>query len=240
MLAVGLKQAKEYSKNPVLIAKCQNNSKNDLYYVPEGILPCQNCETNPLELLTKKEIFALKKKYKVSAKLLKKVEECYANSHMAGALHGHFGSAFGTPLNHFLASCMEWTDCTPRELVDCVAGHSVPTVIATNPPSVAMARAIRGSPNAQAILEVDGIDIGFIGPNDLALSMGVEPGHPDHEAAILKVVEAGKATGKPTGLPIRDIEGVKKRISDSFTFIDCCSDLRIMEAGAKDVLAQLR
>ena len=85
--------------------------------------------------------------------LLVHLEECYANSHMAGALHGHFGSAFGTPLNHFLASCMEWTDCTPRELVDCVAGHSVPTVIATNPPSVAMARAIRGSPNAQAILD---------------------------------------------------------------------------------------
>ena len=98
---------------------------------------------------------------------------------------------------------------------------------------------MEGINNAQAILKVDGIDIGFIGPNDLALSMGVEVGHPDHEAAILEVVEAGKATGKPTGLPIRDVEGVKKRIADGFTFIDCCSDLRIMEAGAKDVLAQL-
>ncbi len=81
MLAVGLKQAKEYSKKPVLIAKCQLHSKHDLYYVPEGILPCQNCKTtNPLELLTKKEIFALKRKYKVSQKLLRKVEECYSNS----------------------------------------------------------------------------------------------------------------------------------------------------------------
>ena len=81
MLAVGLKQAKKYDNYPILIAKCQNSEKNDIYYVEEGILPCQNCATsNPLELLTKKEIFQLKKKYKVSAKLLKQVEKCYANS----------------------------------------------------------------------------------------------------------------------------------------------------------------
>ena len=81
MLAVGLKQAKEYSKKPILIAKCQNNEKNNLYYVEEGILPCQNCaSTNPLELLSKKEIYALKRKFRVSSKLMKRVEECYSNS----------------------------------------------------------------------------------------------------------------------------------------------------------------
>ena len=38
MLAVGLKQAKQYDKKPILIAKCQNNEKHDLYYCTEGIL----------------------------------------------------------------------------------------------------------------------------------------------------------------------------------------------------------
>jgi hypothetical protein len=81
MLAVGLKQAKQYDKKPILIAKCQNNEKHNLYYCKEGILPCQNCKSqNPLELLSKKEIFELKKKYKVSASLLKKVEACYQNN----------------------------------------------------------------------------------------------------------------------------------------------------------------
>ena len=81
MLAISLKQAKQYDKSPILIAKCQNNEKNDLYYCTEGILPCQNCKSeNPLELLSKKEIFALKKKYKVSAALLKKVESCYRDN----------------------------------------------------------------------------------------------------------------------------------------------------------------
>ncbi len=81
MLAVGLKQAKEYDKRPILIAKCRNNPKHNLYYVKEGILPCQDCHTtSPLELLSKKEIFELKKRYKVSSRLLKKVEQCYSNS----------------------------------------------------------------------------------------------------------------------------------------------------------------
>ncbi|HIB90481.1 TPA: AAA family ATPase [Candidatus Poribacteria bacterium] len=76
-----MKQAKQYDKSPILIAKSQNNEKQDLYYCVEGILPCQNCKTeNPLSLLSKMEIFELKKKYKVSSSLLKRVQECYENS----------------------------------------------------------------------------------------------------------------------------------------------------------------
>ena len=63
--------------------------------------------------------------------------------------------------------------------------------------------------NAEAILAVEGVDIGFLGPNDLALSMGVEPEHSDHEAAIQAVPAAGIRTGKPLGLPVRDVKGVK-------------------------------
>ena len=78
MLALGKKQAKQYDKNPILIAKSQTNEKNDLYYCVEGILPCQNSPTdNPLALLTKMEIFQLKKRFKVSSALLKKVQTCY-------------------------------------------------------------------------------------------------------------------------------------------------------------------
>ena len=81
MLAIGLKQAKKYSKKPLLIARSATNKKHDLYYVEEGILPCQNCvHDSPLELLSKKEIFQLKRKYKVSARLLSTVEKCFANS----------------------------------------------------------------------------------------------------------------------------------------------------------------
>jgi hypothetical protein len=81
MLAIGRKQARQYDKNPILIAKSQSSEKFDLYYCVEGILPCQNSPTdNPLALLSKLEIFNLKKKYKVSSALLKKVQQCYEKS----------------------------------------------------------------------------------------------------------------------------------------------------------------
>lgn len=98
---------------------------------------------------------------------------------------------------------------------------------------------IEGVENAEAILAVEGVDVGFLGPNDLALSMGVEPGHPDHEAAIQMVLQAGIKTGKPVGLPVRDVEGVKRRLVEGFRFLDCASDLRLLQVGAVDILAEL-
>jgi len=99
---------------------------------------------------------------------------------------------------------------------------------------------LEGIDNAEAILSLDGVDVLFIGPADLAMSMGVQPGHPDHEAAILKVAAAGKHVGKPVGLPIRTVEGVKQRIADGFQLIDCASDLRLLQAASTDLLRQLR
>ena len=78
MFCIGEKQSKKY-KRPVLVAKDRLDARNNLYVVQEQILPCENRNTpeNPLELLTKKEIFKLKTRYKVSAKLMKAVEHCY-------------------------------------------------------------------------------------------------------------------------------------------------------------------
>ena len=79
MFCLGEKQARKYDKHAILVAKCRLNPKNNLYVVKEQLLPADNQNTpeNPLELLTKKEIFKLKSRYKVSSKLLKTVERCY-------------------------------------------------------------------------------------------------------------------------------------------------------------------
>ena len=79
MFCLGEKQSKKY-KGAILVAIDQSgNPKKNLYVVKEQLLPADNSNTpeNPLELLTKKEIFKLKTKYKVSAKLLKCVERAY-------------------------------------------------------------------------------------------------------------------------------------------------------------------
>ena len=77
MLAVGIQQAKLYSKNPCLLAKDLNDESKDIYWVEDASLPCLSCKDNPMDLVTKKQIFALQKKYRVPARVLKKIQAFY-------------------------------------------------------------------------------------------------------------------------------------------------------------------
>jgi len=77
MLAIGLSQAKQYSKKPCLLARNLNDTAKDIYWVEDAPLPCLSCKDNPLSLVSKKDIFALKKKYRVSDSVVKKIQKFY-------------------------------------------------------------------------------------------------------------------------------------------------------------------
>ena len=78
MLAVGLQQAKLYSKKPCLLAKNLNDDSKDVYWVQDAPLPCLSCKgVSPLSLVSKKEIFQLKKKYRVSDAVIREIERFY-------------------------------------------------------------------------------------------------------------------------------------------------------------------
>lgn len=99
---------------------------------------------------------------------------------------------------------------------------------------------LEGVANAEAIARVEGVDIGFLGPADLALSMGVEAGHPDHEAALQRFREGFTRAGKPAGIPLRGgARAVRERIAQGFRFIDSGSDMRLLEMGARNLLAEI-
>ncbi len=99
---------------------------------------------------------------------------------------------------------------------------------------------LEGIANAEAIARVEGVDIGFLGPSDLALSMGVDPGHPDHEAALQRFREGFQRAGKPCGIPLRGgATVVRERIAQGFRFIDSGSDMRLMELAARKLLADI-
>ncbi len=53
-----------------------------------------------------------------------------------------------------------------------------------------------------AILDVDGVDAIFVGPSDLAASMGVigQQDHPDVVSAVELAIAAAKSAGKPVGV----------------------------------------
>ena len=92
---------------------------------------------------------------------------------------------------------------------------------------------MEGVENAEAICAVEGVDIGFLGPGDLAMAMGLEAGHPDHEAALQTFREGCARAGKPCGIPVKDTDSAKQRIGEGFQLIDVNNDLRFLEMTAQ-------
>jgi len=79
----------------------------------------------------------------------------------------------------------------------------------------------KGVSNIRAILETEGFDGVIIGTNDLSNSLGV-PGqttHPKVVEAIGKILEAGKATGKPIGGVLRPGETAQQYIDKGFQLL---------------------
>jgi 4-hydroxy-2-oxoheptanedioate aldolase len=98
--------------------------------------------------------------------------------------------------------------------------------------------------NAEEILATDGVDGCFIGPNDLALSLGVDPSETGpgtvHEAAIQRVLAAGKKVGTAVGKHCFTVEDINARIAQGFQFVALNSDMRFMMSQAQREFAQIK
>ncbi len=110
---------------------------------------------------------------------------------------------------------------------------------------VAQIEHIDGVNNAEEILSVPGVDACFIGPNDLAASMGLglgvslEADHPELVEAILHVRDTAKKHGVAPGVHTSGAEGVNFRIDQGFQFCAMASELRYMIGGLQDAIATL-
>ena len=91
---------------------------------------------------------------------------------------------------------------------------------------------MEGIGNAEAITRIADVDIGFLGPTDLAASMGVAPGSDEHEAALQSFREGCARAGKPSGIPVADGDTARRRIREGFQFIDLSSDMTLLQTGA--------
>jgi 4-hydroxy-2-oxoheptanedioate aldolase len=102
---------------------------------------------------------------------------------------------------------------------------------------IVMIETMEAVENAEEILSLDGIDGCFIGPNDLALSMGLtfkDMNTGAHEEAMLKVLEACRKTGKAAGKHCMNGAEVSLRISQGFQFLALSSDAGIMAKAARE------
>jgi 4-hydroxy-2-oxoheptanedioate aldolase len=104
---------------------------------------------------------------------------------------------------------------------------------------------IQGVENADAILSVPGVDACFIGPNDLAASMGLglgvplESDEPRLMEAIAEIRNACVRNGVAPGIHCSGAAGVNQRIGEGFQFCALASELRYMLSGLRGDLAEL-
>ena len=94
------------------------------------------------------------------------------------------------------------------------------------------------------ISSVPGIDVLFIGPADLAASLGL-PGrannqHPDHKAAVKRVLDTGKEFGIPVGLACAGPEEVNQRLEEGFQWLTVGSDARLLIAAAQAAVGAVK
>ena len=94
------------------------------------------------------------------------------------------------------------------------------------------------------IMAVSGLDVCFIGPNDLAQTLGVPIGldnkHPDHIAAVQKVVDAGKRHGVFTGAHTSSGEEASRRIKQGMQWFPISSDAGLLKMGVEGQLADVK
>jgi 4-hydroxy-2-oxoheptanedioate aldolase len=91
----------------------------------------------------------------------------------------------------------------------------------------------------EAIASVDGIDGVFIGPGDLAASMGYlgQPGHPEVVKKIEQALTRLKACGKPSGILTGDAALAKQFIQWGTVFTAVGVDVALL-ANASSALSQ--
>jgi len=94
----------------------------------------------------------------------------------------------------------------------------------------------------EAIAGVDGVDGVFIGPADLAASLGHpgEPGHPEVKATIEEAIRRLKAIGVPSGILTLDRAFARRCIEVGTTFTAVGTDTALLVAAADGLAAEFK
>jgi 4-hydroxy-2-oxoheptanedioate aldolase len=88
---------------------------------------------------------------------------------------------------------------------------------------------------AAAIAAVDGVDGVFVGPSDLAASMGLlgRQTHPDVVAAVHRTVEAVRSAGKPVGVNAFDPGLAREYVDAGVAFVAVGADVTLLARGSE-------
>ncbi|MFN3823138.1 MAG: HpcH/HpaI aldolase family protein [Pseudorhodobacter sp.] len=98
----------------------------------------------------------------------------------------------------------------------------------------------QGLDNIEAIAAVEGVDGLFIGPADLAASLGFpgQAGHPEVKARIFDAIRRIRAAGKPAGILSLDPVFTAEVIAAGTTFTAVDHDVALLLRGANALVAK--
>ncbi|MFV2175510.1 HpcH/HpaI aldolase/citrate lyase family protein [Actinomadura sp. LOL_016] len=94
-----------------------------------------------------------------------------------------------------------------------------------------------GVRNVETILGVEGVDAVFVGPADLAATLGHlgEPGHPSVREAVGQVTAAAQAHGIPLGTLTRDVDSARDHLEQGFAFVGVGTDTALFARALADL-----
>ncbi|MCO5051239.1 MAG: aldolase/citrate lyase family protein [Verrucomicrobiae bacterium] len=103
---------------------------------------------------------------------------------------------------------------------------------------VAIVEEQQGLEQVETIAATPGIDVLFIGTSDLSFALGLrgDQNHPRLEAAIARIVAAGKKHGKYLGRPAITAEQIQRCQKQGFRFFQSAADIDLLTVGATQLL----
>lgn len=102
----------------------------------------------------------------------------------------------------------------------------------------AQIESVKGIANVDAIANVEGVDVLFVGPADLKLSLSTRSTAPRYEQALASVIAAAKAHEIHAGILIRDQSDTGALIRQGFSKVAIDSDLAILRREFLSILPQ--
>jgi len=119
------------------------------------------------------------------------------------------------------------------------AAHANDTIIA-----MAMIETRQALDNLDEIMSVDGLDAIYVGPNDLAISLGNPPNPEPTAANVVEAVDtilaAAKRHGVAAGIHCPHGASARDKVEKGFTFVTIANDARLMAQASTAEIALAR
>ncbi len=96
--------------------------------------------------------------------------------------------------------------------------------------------------NAEAVAAVPGVDVLFVGPNDLSANLGLfrQFDHPDFTRAVDRILNAARAHRKAAGIMASGADDALLWLDRGFRFVSVGSDTRMLAAATAAAYEKVR